>query len=311
MRAPPPQTTRHGMTAAAVLVLANAIAAINVTVVHYAVGYFEPLAFAGLRSIVATVVVLVWATWREGFPRIRRTHLSLLVITALVGISINQLTFVYTMRISQTSLAAILLATTPLFVAVIARALRIEAVNRGSWLGVALGFTGVLIIAVAGEGRSGQGVLAAGLALGSTAGFAVFLLLIRTLLHSYRPITLTALLMAIGSVPLVVGTVAQAPETDWSAIPVAAWLELIYSAVLALAFTYTVYVWSIRTMGATRMAVFAYLQPVVAAVVAVLVTGERPSPLAACGSIVVIVGLVVTGRFGRSFVRADHITPPI
>src|SRR2546421_2087267 len=74
---------------------------LNFTVTKYVLSHgFQPLAYASLRFGMAASVLAGLAYAREGSFSMRRRDLVLLSGAALIGICLNQLTFVYAIKLT-------------------------------------------------------------------------------------------------------------------------------------------------------------------------------------------------------------------
>src|SRR4051794_6827868 len=142
--------------------------ALNVTVTRYAVTHgFKPLTYATERYFAATA--LFWGfTWqRERSFRIAISDGKLVGLAALL-IFLNQLCFVYSVHLTNASTVALVLGSTPVFVALFALAGGLERVDGRFWLAAIVAFVGVGFVAAGSgggvSGNLGGDVLAVGTA---------------------------------------------------------------------------------------------------------------------------------------------------
>src|SRR5438445_2039949 len=101
--------------------------ALNFTVTKYALTHgFRPLAYSAVRYGAATVL-FTWFTYgKERSFAVRRRDLGLIVLAAAIGIWLNQISYVYSLKFSSASTIALILGATPIFTALIAFALGLE-----------------------------------------------------------------------------------------------------------------------------------------------------------------------------------------
>src|SRR5436309_1355328 len=138
--------------------------ALNVTVTKYMFEHgWKPLAYGTIRYFVAIALFWAFTYWRERSFRIARDDLWLVGLAALL-IFLNQLCFVYGLKLAHASTVALLLGTTPIFIGGISVILGLERLQRSFWLGALITFGGVALIAV-----STRGGLSAGLGGGLLA----------------------------------------------------------------------------------------------------------------------------------------------
>jgi drug/metabolite transporter (DMT)-like permease len=132
----------------------------------------------------------------------------------------------------------------------------------------------------------GWGVLAA-------IAFALYLVLTRRWSHRYRLDGLTVALSNAATTAVVLGgflLVTDPASLEPSSPPLSALAGLGWIAVVA-AIGPVLTVASLRRIPAARSAAFLLLNPITATVLAVLLLGERPSPLQVAGGLLVLLGM--------------------
>jgi drug/metabolite transporter (DMT)-like permease len=169
------------------LLVAVSLWAANFAVVKFGIGEFNPLAFPVLRFGVGGLAIMAIVWCREGTLRVARSDLPLLMATAVLGITLCQLCFVYALANTSASDVALLGATGPVVTALLATAVGLEQLGRRHWFSVALGMTGVVLIVGGGADWrfGGSSLLGAGLALGAMVLSSASALPIRPLMQRY------------------------------------------------------------------------------------------------------------------------------
>jgi drug/metabolite transporter (DMT)-like permease len=259
-----------------------------------------PLTLVALRlGIGAAVLVAIVAVAREPLPRGRRIYGHLAVLS-LFSIMIPFVLITSAEQMVSSSLAAILTATVPLFVIVIAAArLRDEPVTVGRLAGLLVGFAGVVMV-VGGGGSGDAETWPAQLALlGAAASYAIGGVYARRHVTGLRPMIPAVAQVSIAFViTSILALVLERPfELDFTpqAIGSVIWLGVLGSGLAYLAFFRL-----LRTWGATRTSLVAYLLPVVGIALGVVVAGETVDPGMIGGTLLVIGGIgLVNARFGQ------------
>ena len=182
--------------------------------------------------------------------------------------------------LARTSVAnsSLMLAATPVVIALISAAMGQDRIGRLHWVGAALSMFGIYL--VVGHAPKGGGASVTGDAMMFTGVicWAIYTLGARHLMQRHSPVGVTGLSMAIGTmvyVPLMSGNVLR---TQWSTVSTGTWIALIYSALFALGVAYTIWYMAVREIGSARTSVYSNLVPIVAMVTAVLTLGERMTP---------------------------------
>src|SRR5215470_12660281 len=120
--------------------------ALNITVTKYMFEHgWLPLAYATIRYFAATSLFWIFTYRRERSFRIARGDLPLVGVAA-VSLFLNQLCFVYALKLSQASTVALLLGATPIFIGLISLTVRLEQPATAFWLGAATTLGGVGLI---------------------------------------------------------------------------------------------------------------------------------------------------------------------
>jgi drug/metabolite transporter (DMT)-like permease len=211
-------------------------------------------------------------------------------------------------RVSS-SLAAIIIATAPLFVAVLA--LRFDATERVTGrrlIGLLIGLGGVVaLVGIDVAGRPGE-LLGAGLVLVGTVGYAAAPLIVRSRLGDTDPRATIAASLVLATILLAPAALIAPPK----AIPSATALSSI--AVLGLACTalaLVLFVSLVSEVGAGKAAIITYVSPIVAVALGVTVLGERPGAGAVAGLLLILAGswLATGGRVppGLGAVRTPRL----
>src|SRR5690348_9564122 len=160
--------------------------ALNFTVTKYVISHgFQPIAYGALRFGGAAAFFCGLTYARERSFALRRRDLLILACAAVVGIFLNQLAFVYAIKLTTATTVALLFGTLPVLTGLFAWMLGIERVGSRFWLAAVLAFGGAALVALgSGGGVSGQlwGDL---LGLGASATWAWYTVSVSPLLSRY------------------------------------------------------------------------------------------------------------------------------
>jgi len=257
-----------------------------------------PFTGVSLRFLVAGSLLLALVpVFRVRFTWSRR-ELALWLVNGGLAFSASYTIVYWAEQHIPSGLTAVLFATYPLFVAVLAHVwLPGERLEARAVLGILLGFAGVVVI-FSDDLRALGGANvrhAAVVMLGSPLVSAMATVVIKRWGAGIHPLSLTAVPMLLTG--LVVGALALAFESGarlvFDARSVGA---LLYLAVLGSAVTFTVYYWLLSHAPATRVALVAYTIPVVAVLVGALLFHEPVRPRLVLGGALVLAGVAVVSR---------------
>ena len=284
--------------------------ALNVTVTRYLLTHgFRPLAYASIRYFAATA--LFWGfTWqRERSFRIRLSDGKLVALAALL-IFLNQLCFVSSVHLTSASTVGLVLGTTPIFVGVIALLVGLERPAGAFWLATAVSFLGVGLIASGSKGGLSGDLLGDVLAVGTAATWAAYSVAIAPLMRRYSPFRISALVLALGWVPLALVSIPQLTRQSFAGFGSLMWIAFAYAVIGPLFLTNILWFTAIDRVGPSRASLFANLQPFFGVLFAVLLLSETLNRWEIAGGVAIFVGIAFE-RIWRKPVAAEPgtITP--
>ena len=257
-----------------------------------------PFRGAAMRFAIAGVLLLVLALVRRVPLGRAPMERWLWVINGTLSFSASYGTVYWAEQWVPSGLASVIFATFPLFVAALAHYwLPGEGLRLPSVLGILLGFCGIAVIfsedltLLGGPGTS----LAAVVMLSSPVVSAVASVLVKRYGKGIHPLSLTSVPMILGSGLLWIFSAALegGKPTIWTAASVG---SLIYLALAGSAVTFLLYFWLLQRMEATRLALIAYVTPVLSVFVGMAFMGERATLIIIVGSAIVVLGVVMASR---------------
>jgi len=259
-----------------------------------------PLTGVALRFAIAGAILLalarrlgVRATWS-------REELGLWAMNGLLAFSASYTIVYWAEQHIPSGLTALLFATYPLFVAVLAHVLLPrERLGWGSAAGILLGFAGVgVIFSEDLQLLGGANVREVALVLLlSPLVSAVATVAVKRWGAGIHPLSLTAvpMLMTAG----VVGALAFALERQARVVfDLRSVGALLYLAIFGSAVTFTVYYWMLARARATQVALIAYTIPIVAVALGAIVFQEPIRPRVILGGVLVLIGVAIVSRRG-------------
>jgi drug/metabolite transporter (DMT)-like permease len=266
--------------------------ALNIIATRYVVTHgFKPLAYATTRYFAATA--LFWAfTWsRERSFRVSMRDSRLIAIAAAL-IFVNQLAFVYAVKLTNASTVALVLGSTPIFIAILASLVGLERPSRTFWLAAVISFVGVgLVASGAGGGFSGD-LIGDLVAVGAAATWGAYSVAIAPLMRRYSPFRISALVLALGWVPLALVGLPQTTSQEF-AFGWGVWLGFAYAVVGPLFLTNVLWFTAIDRVGPSRASLFVNLQPFFAVVFALLLLSEHLNRWEIAGGFAIAAGIVL------------------
>ena len=258
-----------------------------------------PPAFLAFVRVALGAAVLVALAWRAGVLAPLRGRLRWLVVYALFEIAAPFPLIATGERHVASSLAAIIIASVPLFVALLA--LRFDPAERatGSRLvGLFMGLAGVVaLVGIDVAGRSDE-LLGAGAILLAAVGYAAGPMVFKRKLADLDPRAAMGASLIIAAVALAPLAAVDPPSATPS---VRALVALVVLGLFCTAAAFVFFGALIAEVGPGRALVITYVAPVVAVALGVTVLGERPGAGAVAGLLLILAG---------SWLSTDGRLPP-
>lgn len=289
-------TTRPGVWLTDIsLVLMALIWGVNFSVVKFGTTLVAPLAYNGLRVMLAAVVLMTIVVASKAPLPPRRVIVSLLALGVL-GNGIYQFFFVQGISRTRASDAALVVAASPAFIAIIGRLRGVERASPRRVMGILLSIAGIaLVVFATTRGDDGRSSLTGDLlVLAGSLSWATYTVLLKPYTEHVSGIQVSAFTMAGGAVPLFLVALPAIVHASWSTVPAIGWGALLYSAIFALVIAYLFWYRGVRVIGPTRTAMYSNVQPIIAVAVAWVMLNETPTVWQGIGMACIMTGLLLT-----------------
>ncbi len=264
--------------------------------IRYAVETIPPLFVAGVRHLLAGGLLFGWCWWR-GLRPIRQQWFASIVLAVLFFL-IGHGTLHWAQQTLPSGVAAFLVATEPIFVAIIVTVTRHARITASLLLGLLLGLFGVaLIIGV--DVRTGSSeVLSSFVVLIGAASWSIGMVYSRSAtLHPDPRMAAAMSLIAGAAMLLLAGTVTgEVARLNLAEVSLTSLLCLGYLTVAGSLVAYSAYFWLLNRFPPTLIATHTYVNPLVALVLGWAIGGEVLTTRFVFGGVVVIAAIVLVGR---------------
>jgi drug/metabolite transporter (DMT)-like permease len=277
------------------MLLVALIWGVNFSVTKGVFPRFPPLAFTGVRFVLASLLLVPLVRHLEGSEPLPRKVLTRLVVLGVVGNTLYQLGFISGLARTTASNSALILAAMPSIVALLAVALRFEPLRPRVLGGVLVATAGVVLVVAARGAGFGETTLAGDfLTLGAVICWAGYTLGLRLVPPEVSPLRVTMITTVAGAPGLLLAGIPEMADMDWSAIGWQGWAAMAYATILSLGVAYLIWNRSVQVVGPSRTVIYMCLTPLVAVATAAAFLGERPQPLQAVGAVLILGGVLAT-----------------
>ena len=286
------------------MLLAVIFWAVNFPIVKIALRQFKPLAFNGIRlSLASFLLLFILFLSRESWT-VAKSDMGLIIFLSLIGNTIFQMFFIHGLNWTSASNTSILMAMTPVFVALFSSCLKLEKIHWAAWLGIAISFVGFYLVITKqpGEFQISWGNLRGEMMiLAGNICWAVYTVLAKPLLDRMSPLKLTAITMAIGTMGYLPFSLGQIFSPNTAAVPKQGWAALFYSGLFALVISYVIWYASVKRVGNTKTAIYSNITPIITVILSYFFLGERLTFLQGVGALIILVGVYLTRAGYRLF----------
>ncbi|MBS1587227.1 MAG: EamA family transporter [Bacteroidetes bacterium] len=267
----------------------------------------QPLGFIFIR--VSVVTALFWLSVFAGSKyraKIQRKDWQILVLGGLFGVGLNQMLFFMGINLTFPIHGALIMMSTPLLITLISTFVLKEKIGINKSIGLLLGIGGAVLLMSAGKeititGNSALGDL---FVLLNATSYAIYLVIIKPLMQRYRPIIVIRWVFFFGLLIVLPFGIRQFLSIDWSQFHTGDYLCVTFIVICVTFFTYLWNTYALRHLSPSTAGAYIYMQPVCAAIISVIVTGETLTPVKLLATALIFTGVYMVNFLKSKTARA-------
>ena len=261
--------------------------------------YVGPFGFIMLRVVGASI--LFWSVSLI-MPKetIERKDFFRIAIAALFGMCINMLMFFKGLQLSTPINSGVIVTLTPIIILILSAFFLNEKLTRLKVLGIILGFIGAVLLIL--YGNSSRVINAPNVSLGNimllinATCFGAYLVMVKPLTKKYSTITLMKWMFLLGVIYTFPFTITEFLEISWNTLPFEAIWRIGFVIVGTTFLTYMLNVYALKTLPATTIGAFTYLQPIITIVYAVITGNDFLDSIKILACILVFTGVYLVSK---------------
>ena len=264
--------------------------------IRIAVRTMAPTILTGARFTIAGIILFAIAKLRgDAVPRSRSAIVELLIVGCLL-VCIGNFAVVWAEQWVPSGLAALFVATSPFWAALIERFHEQgDRVDARRLLGMLLGFGGVAMLVTPGGagGAFDTHFVVGALAIqGGAIAWQYGTVRAKYRLSGVPPLMSAAIQMATGGIAVTIIGAAMG-ETRHFTMASDSVMALAYLTIFGSVLAYTSYIYAIREMSTTNIALYAYINPVVAVILGSLILREQMTWVSVVAMFIILAGVAL------------------
>jgi drug/metabolite transporter (DMT)-like permease len=265
------------------------------------------VALVGFRVAGASITLLALAKMRGNLQTIKRADWPLLILSTLLGLVFNQLLFTKGLSLTTAINATLLGTAIPISTLLVGVSLGTDHVTLRRLVGIALAAGGVLYLIGPGRANFSSSTRAGDmLVVANSICYGAYIAVSKSLMKRYNALSVIAWMFVIGCIVTVPAGAISLAHVSLASISWRVWVAVLYIIVFPTAGAYFLNGWALARVSPSTVAVYIYLQPLIAFAAAPFVLGESLSYHTVIASLLIFAGVLVVTR--RKAVAPVHIT---
>ena len=255
-------------------------------------GFISATGLVIMRLLGATLLF-----WLVGFlfpkEKIDRKDYFTFLIAAIFGVVINMMFFLKGLELTTPIHASSIMTITPIIILILSAFFLKEKITTIRIIGIIIAFAGAIYLTLNGDSlRKADNVL-----LGNTfillnaLSYSIYIIIIKKLTEKYHPFTFIKWLFLFGLLILLPYGYSDIAIIEWESYTNYAWGSLIFVIVGATFGTYFLNPLALKTLKASTVGVFIYLQPAIAGLFAVVMGVEKIEPVKLVAMLFIFIGV--------------------
>jgi drug/metabolite transporter (DMT)-like permease len=282
------------------LLATNIFFAVNLSAVKYLTGnhFMQPFGMNVIRVGVSAILFWLLFLINPVKTKIEKADFPRFALCVLTGIAINQMLFLKGLSLTYSIHAVLLMLTTPILITIFAAWLLKERISFFKIIGLGLGISGAILLITSGK-NSGNGdniLMGDVLILINAISYTFYFILVKPLMLRYNPVQVIRVIFSIGFLMVLPFGFNEFMNINWAGFGKIEYtcLGLIVIGGTFLAYLFNVY--GIKILGASVAGSYIYLQPVFAAIIAMVFLKEPLELYKIIAAILIFTGVYLCNK---------------
>jgi drug/metabolite transporter (DMT)-like permease len=253
-----------------------------------------PVELATLRFAIAAPLLLMVTLLLEGRKafHIAWKDLPVLIVMALTGVTLQYIVQFVAMTYTSVTNTALLINMGTFFVIIPSAIFLKEKLTIDNILGIAIAFIGAALVATKGNLVFSANLIGDGLVIICAVMWAIYILVGNRLAGKYSVLAQLNYIFIIGFIGLLPAYFLT-PHHAFSGFSSTTWYSLLYLAVVCSVIAYFFFNDAIIKLGPSKTAIYQYMEPFFAIVLAIVLLGEPLTAAIAAGAVLIVAGIAM------------------
>jgi drug/metabolite transporter (DMT)-like permease len=263
-----------------------------------------PVTVVWIRFAIGSIILGIITFVRHQFSLPDKKEFAYFTLLGFLGITFHQWLQSTALETVQASTTAWIVATTPVFIAILSWIFLKEILSWRQIIGIFIAAIGVLLVVSKGrvsELFSGQfGEPGDILILISAVNWAVFSILSRRSLKIHQATQMMFFVMTMGWIFTSVLFVAGGNVQDIRNLTSTSLIGILFLGIFCSGLAYIAWYDGLKAIPATQVGAFLYIEPLVAVIVAWMILKEAIVPIIIAGGIIILLGVSLVQKYSQS-----------
>lgn len=268
--------------------------------------YIQPFGFILVRVLVGTLLFFIAGNFIN--EKIAKEDFKRLLGCGLFGVAINQLMFFAGLNATSAINAALIMTTNPIMVLLMAHLLIREKISALKIAGILTGITGaILLIVLKPVSPSNEASIKGDIfILINSLSFAVFLVMLKPLMHKYHPVTMMKWVFLFGLFIVTPFGYDEILNARWTDMNFPIWLGVIYVVVGTTFIAYLLNILALRELSPSVVSFYIYLQPLFATFFSIMAGKDSPVLLHVICAVLIFTGVYMVSKPSKETVTKSN-----
>lgn len=281
------------------LFIAQVIYAINYSIAKDLMPtYIKPLGLVFMRIAGATILFWLLSLFTKP-EKVETSDFKKLLILAIFGVAVNQAFFIYGLSLTKPINSAIIMVSNPIAVMLFAILVFKERITIFKLSGLFLGVIGSLVLLLFkanGSFSIGSETITGDLmTLINSLSWAIFVVMVKPYMQKYQTVTVMKWIFLFGFIYIFPFGIQDLFAVSWNQLPSSVISAMAFVVVATTFLAYLLNTYALKALSSEVVSMYIYLQPFLAALVAIYLGKDQLTTLKFIAGILIISGVYLAG----------------